>query len=166
MKTYVDNSFPSEYVPTVFDNYTAMLRVEGQPINLGLWDTSGQSNYDRLRPLAYPQTDVFLMCFAVDNRDSYESLKLRFLPEVRHHCPSVPLVLVGTKIDKRPNNPDHDKQFISNGRGHHLMKEMGARRYIECSAMTQQGVTNVFEEAVKVALEPPPKIKTTRCLLL
>ncbi|XP_053383593.1 rho-related GTP-binding protein RhoV-like [Mercenaria mercenaria] len=165
MKTYVDNSFPSEYVPTVFDNYTAVLSVEGQRINLGLWDTSGQSNYDRLRPLAYPQTDVFLLCFAVDSRDSYDNLKQRWVPEVRHHCPSTPIIVVGTKLDKRDSSVDHDKNFVSNSRGVHLMKEIGARRYLECSALTQKGVTTVFEEAVKIALEPPPKKKNEICSL-
>ena len=39
--------------------------VDGVAVSLGLWDTAGQEDYDRLRPLSYPQTDVFLICFSV-----------------------------------------------------------------------------------------------------
>lgn len=57
--------------------------VDGRPINLGLWDTAGQEDYDRLRPLSYPQTDVFLLCFAINTPTSYDNIKNKWFPEIQ-----------------------------------------------------------------------------------
>ena len=99
--SYTMNSFPTTYVPTVFDNYTAQLTVDNVRVNLGLWDTAGQEDYDRLRPLSYPQTDVFILCFCVVSPSTFANVTSKWLPELRHHCPDTPIILVGTKIDLR-----------------------------------------------------------------
>ena len=91
----------SEYIPTVFDNYSANVMVDGKPINLGLWDTAGPEDYDRLRPLSYLHTDVFLICVSVTSRNSLLNLEKKWVPEITHHCPTTPFFVVCTKIDLR-----------------------------------------------------------------
>lgn len=74
----------------------SMMRMVVQ-VELALWDTAGQEDYDRLRPLSYPDTDVILMCFSIDSPDSLENIPEKWTPEVKHFCPNVPIILVGNK---------------------------------------------------------------------
>lgn len=157
--SYTSNAFPTEYVPTVFDNYSATVMVDSKPVNLGLWDTAGQEDYDRLRPLSYPGTDVFLVSFSIVSPVSYENVKTKWYPEIRHHSAGVPFILVGTKKDLRFNE-EWIAQLRAEGKspltakdGVQLAGEIGAARYLECSALTQDGLKEVFDEAIKIALE-------------
>ncbi|KAJ2848216.1 GTPase Cdc42 [Coemansia brasiliensis] len=170
--SYTTNKFPSEYVPTVFDNYAVTVMIGDEPYTLGLFDTAGQEDYDRLRPLSYPQTDVFLVCFSVASPASFENVREKWFPEVRHHCPGVPCLVVGTQMDLRedPTTADRLKKnklkFITPEQGAQLASEFDAIKYVECSALTQKGLKNVFDEAIVAALEPPPAKKSKKCLIL
>ena len=95
------HNFPSDYVPTVFDNYSTNVLLNGSPYTVSLWDTAGQEDYDRLRPLAYPQTDVFVLCFDVANRSSFQNVTEKWIPELRHFVPEAPVLLLATKTDLR-----------------------------------------------------------------
>jgi len=158
--SYTTNSFPGEYLPTVFDNYNANAIVEGNPVNLGLWDTAGSEEYDTLRPLSYPGTDVFLICFSLFSPDSFENVTKKWYKEIMEHAPETPIILVGTKLDLREKPAaiqslkEAGQEPISTSKGEGLAKEIGAKKYLECSALTQDGLARVFEEAVKVVLFP------------
>merc|ERR1711864_61295 len=157
--SYTTNKFPRAYVPTVFDNYTVTVMIGGEPYTLGLFDTAGQEDYDRLRPLSYPQTDVFLVCFSVVSPSSFENVKEKWVPEITHHCQKTPFLLVGTQIDLRDDAATIEK----------LAKDLRAVKYVECSALTQKGLKNVFDEAILAALSddgPSTPSLCGRCSLL
>ncbi|KAJ0241870.1 Rac-like GTP-binding protein ARAC3 [Hirschfeldia incana] len=151
--------FPTDYVPTVFDIYSANVIVDGNSISLGVWDTAGLADYNRLRRLNYHSPDVFLLAFSLVSKSSYENVAKKWVPELRHYAPGVPIFLVGTKLDLRD-----DKEYllenpgavpISTSHGVELMKLVGGSAYIECSAKTQQNVKSVFDVAIKVVLQLP-----------
>jgi len=164
--SYTTNSFPGEYVPTVFDNYNANAIVDGTPVNLGLWDTAGSDEYNTLRPLSYPGTDVFVICFSIFSPSSFENVLKKWYPEIAQHMDSKPpILLVGTKSDLRnkqaaiDNLKQSGEEPITHEMGMQMKQEIGAYKYLECSALTQDGLATVFEEAIRVVLFPPAKIE-------
>jgi cell division control protein 42 len=133
---------------------------------------SGQEDYDRLRPLSYPQTDVFLVCFSVSSPASFENVKEKWIPEVHHHCPGVPCLIVGTQVDLRDDATVVEKlcrqkqRPITQEQGERLARELHAVKYVECSALTQKGLKNVFDEAIVAALDPPMNKTKRKCFIL
>jgi len=159
--TYTTNAFPSEYIPSVFDNYSANVMVDGKPISLGLWDTAGQEDYDRLRPLSYPQTDVFLVCFSISSPSSLSNVPEKWIAEIEHHCPSTPIILVGTKADLREDKntinllQERGLSPVTYEQGATVAKNINAIKYLECSSLTQKGLKDVMDEAIRSVLTPP-----------
>lgn len=171
--SYTTDSFPGEYVPTVFDNYSAPMVCDGVPVSLGLWDTAGQEDYDRLRPLSYPQTDVFLICFSVVSPSSFENVTSKWCPEIKHHCADAPILLIGTKIDLREDKEtlqilaENGQAPIKREQGQKLANKIRAVKCLECSALTQRGLKQVFDEAVRAVLRPQPvRRRQRKCSLL
>uniref|UniRef100_A0A0P4WDJ9 Uncharacterized protein n=1 Tax=Scylla olivacea TaxID=85551 RepID=A0A0P4WDJ9_SCYOL len=149
--SYTSGEFPEEYVPTVFDNFAGKHTVDGRPYALMLWDTAGQEEYERLRPLSYPGTHVFIVCFALDNRASFENVSSKWLPELQQHCPKAPIVLVGTKMDVR------NLDVLTPRDGKKLVKRHRLSKYVECSAKSQEGLQEVFTSAVMAAVGLGPR---------
>ena len=121
-------------------------------IQLGLFDTAGQEGFDRLRVLAYPGTDVFVVCFSVANPTSFTNVSEVWVPEIRHNVgEDAKIVLVGTKTDLRECSQTRkrlkalNQSPISAEQGHDLCKKLRLLTYLECSAFTQKGLKNVFE---------------------
>ncbi|CAF2747025.1 unnamed protein product [Rotaria sp. Silwood2] len=162
LTSFTRDIFPGEYIPTVFLNYLVNITVDGKSINLGLWDTAGQEDYDCLRPLSYVETDVFLICFSLVNLASFENVRKKWYPEVKHHCPHTPIILVGTKLDLRNDTSVIEKLRqqklapITSLQGEEMRKKIGAVKYLECSALTKEGLKTVFEEAIRACRHSKP----------
>ncbi|CAH02395.1 hypothetical protein KDRO_E06680 [Kluyveromyces lactis] len=177
---FAKGKFPQVYVPTVFDNYVADVEVDGRRVELALWDTAGQEDYDRLRPLSYPDSNVVLICYSIDLPDSLENVMEKWISEVLHFCQGVPIILVGCKADLR-NDPQvveelraQGLQPVSQAQAQEVADQIGAVDYIECSAKTGYGVREVFEAATRASLvgkqgKSKPKTKSSKkkkCVVL
>jgi len=169
LMAYSTNKFPEDYEPTVFDNYQCFVRVDDETVSLGLWDTAGQEDYDRLRPLSYPQTDIFVIVFDLTNRASLNNVINRWAPEVQHFSPKTPMIVVGNKVDLRNVYKAEGKDYVSRAEGEAMARKCLAN-YVECSAKTMEGLSGVFDRALRDALENiharnKPK-KNTKCSIL
>ncbi|CAL1703860.1 unnamed protein product [Somion occarium] len=150
---YAENRFPEAYIPTVFENYVTLVQFEGRLVELALWDTAGQEEYDRLRPLSYPESDVILIVFSID-------------------FPGTPLILVGTKTDLRRDEQTRrmlsaqGQTTVTAERGAAVAREIGAK-YIECSAKTGDGVQDVFGLALRESMRGKwgKMVKQRRCVV-
>nr|XP_031860366.1 uncharacterized protein CI109_004254 [Kwoniella shandongensis]KAA5527438.1 hypothetical protein CI109_004254 [Kwoniella shandongensis] len=143
-------------------------------IELALWDTAGQEDFDRLRPLSYNDTDVILIVFACNHRPSLLNVQDKWYPEMAHFCENVPLLLICTKTDLRAD-PQTQSLMAAQGtkpitsiEGEKIAKEIGAKRYLECSAKEGRGVKEVFDAAVRESLRKGGlgKMRGKKCVVL
>ncbi|EXJ77606.1 GTP-binding protein RHO3 [Capronia epimyces CBS 606.96] len=164
LNVFTRGFFPTVYEPTVFENYVHDIFVDGIHMELSLWDTAGQEEFDRLRSLSYDDTQAIMLCFSVDNRGSLENVGSKWIAEINEHCPGVKIVLCALKCDLREELEKEDddepsappRPMIQYNDGLEVARRIGALRYLECSAMRNRGVNEAFTEAARVALQVKP----------
>jgi len=170
LNVFTRGYFPTVYEPTVFENYVHDIFVDNVHIELSLWDTAGQEEFDRLRSLSYDDTHAIMLCFSVDSKDSLENVESKWVGEIAENCQGVKLVLVALKCDLREQGADEDetagegaegahkekKEMINYNQGLEVARRIKALRYLECSAMRNRGVNEAFTEAARVALSVKP----------
>ncbi|KAM0798321.1 small GTPase superfamily [Usnea florida] len=162
LNVFTRGYFPTVYEPTVFENYVHDIFVDNVHIELSLWDTAGQEEFDRLRSLSYDDTHTIMLCFSVDSKDSLENIESKWVGEIAENCQGVKLVLVALKCDLRERSSDEEEEtgagrggekvMIDYKQGLEVAKRIQALRYLECSAKRNRGVNEAFTEAARVAL--------------
>ncbi|KAI8139705.1 GTP-binding protein rhoA [Fennellomyces sp. T-0311] len=172
LTVFAHGDFPRGHVPTVFDNFVKDFDVDGQHVELALYDTAGQEDYDRLRPLSYPDTHVLLIAFAIDLPDSLDNITEKWLPEVLEHCQNVPYLLVACKKDLRDDANTIDELAkaasapVTYEQGLGVARKIGAYDYIECSAKSGDAVEEVFTAAVRATEGKKKNQKKEKCVLM
>ena len=156
---FLTDLFPKDYVPTVFDNYQINMIVKEHPVILSLWDTAGQPEYDRLRPLSYTNTNIYLICYDSNDKESFENVYKKWIPEVSKFNPKIPYLIVGTKY-----NPKNKNKLNLD----YVKKKLDYNNVLECSAKNHYNLKNIFEKAVELALKNIKKnednfIKKNKC---
>ncbi|KAI6239814.1 Rho-1 [Aphelenchoides fujianensis] len=165
LTVFSKDEFPELYETTASEHYAADIEVDGKQVELSLWDTASQEDYDDVRPLSYPDTDVILMCYSIDSPDSLDNIPEKWTPEVCHFCPNVPIILVGNKKDLRTDpqtirDLDRNKQEpVKTDQAKAIAEQIGAFAYLECSAKAKEGIREVFEKATQAALQQKKKKK-------
>uniref|UniRef100_UPI00398ECE8A ras homolog family member Ub n=1 Tax=Pristiophorus japonicus TaxID=55135 RepID=UPI00398ECE8A len=156
--SYTTNGYPTKYVPTAFDDFSAVVQVDGTPIRLQLCDTAGQDEFDKLRHFCYHKTDVFLLCFSVVSPSSFQNVTEKWMAEIRQHCPAAPVVLVGTQCDLREDVKvlielaKCKEKPVAPGAARALAEKADAVAYVECSSLTQKNLKDVFDMAILCGL--------------
>ncbi|CDQ89823.1 rho-related GTP-binding protein RhoU [Oncorhynchus mykiss] len=157
--SYTTNGYPTKYVPTAFDNFSAVVAVDGKPVKLQLCDTAGQDEFDKLRPLCYTNADVFLLCFSVVSPSSFQNVTEKWVPEIRRHCPQAPVVLVGNQSDLREDVnvlielAKYKERPVEPQEAQQCAEDMRAVSYMECSSLTQKNLKEVFDAAIVASIQ-------------
>ncbi|XP_062334488.1 rho-related GTP-binding protein RhoF [Osmerus eperlanus] len=158
LMVYAKGDFPEKYAPSVFEKYVTTISYGGKEIVLNLYDTAGQDDYDRLRPLSYQNANLVLVCYDVTNPTSFENVLIKWYPEINHFCQDVPVILIGCKTDLRKDKERTrklkalDQAPITYIQGDETKRQMNADLYLECSAKYRENVEDIFREATKRAL--------------
>ncbi|KAK6181425.1 hypothetical protein SNE40_009273 [Patella caerulea] len=152
-------SFQDDYIPTVFENFEIKHKVGGEDFVISLFDTAGLDNHRNLRTFAYNICHAIIMCFSVCDKESYKNVIDVWMPEIIAETKGkIPIILVGTQADTRGHVfPELE---ISTDAGYKLAKQIGADTYIECSALTKEGLNFAFNNVIYSALKYRKKNET------
>ncbi|XP_071392606.1 rho-related GTP-binding protein RhoU-like [Centroberyx affinis] len=157
--SYIFNGYPSEYRQTAFDVFSGLVHVNGIPTQIKLIDTAGQEEFDHFRSLCYAHVDVFILCFSVVNPVSFDNITAKWIPQIRAGNSTSPIILVGTQSDLRhsANILIHLDQLrtkpVHFSQARRLAHRIRADEYVECSALTQKSLKDVFDCAIFAAVK-------------
>ncbi|XP_068577825.1 rho-related GTP-binding protein RhoV-like [Cebidichthys violaceus] len=157
--SYIFNGYNSEYRQTAFDVFTGLVHVNGVPTRIKLIDTAGQEEFGHLRSLCYAHVDVFVLCFSLVNPVSFDNIASKWIPQIRAGNKTSPILLVGTQSDLRHNADvlirldQRSAKPVHFSRARRLAHRVRAHGYVECSALTQHNLKDVFDWAIFAAIK-------------
>uniref|UniRef100_G3NSW3 Rho family GTPase 2 n=1 Tax=Gasterosteus aculeatus aculeatus TaxID=481459 RepID=G3NSW3_GASAC len=156
LHVFAKNSYPEDYIPTVFENYTASFEIDKQRIELNMWDTSGKN--DNLFLHRPHSVFVFL------------SVDTQWQGETQEFCPGAKVVLVGCKLDLRTDLnvmrelSKHRLIPCTHEQGTTLARQMGAVAYAECtSKYSENSVRDVFHVTTLASVSRVHRPPLKRC---
>ncbi|XP_073839552.1 rho-related GTP-binding protein RhoJ-like [Musca autumnalis] len=157
LKAYIDKTYCRNPPPTMYVEYAVKTTTAaGLTSNLILCDATGVEDYNCVKRLCYPKSDVFLICCSVYEENCLENIRDNYLYDIRMCCPDVPIILVATKIDLRDTSKDTlskaNKRILTFVEGQQIAKAIGAEEYLECSALNGTGVAEVFRAVATCGL--------------
>ncbi|KAF8215523.1 rho family small GTP binding protein cdc42, partial [Mycena galopus ATCC 62051] len=159
LTSYTNKTLSTEYHSGTYGGHGTRVMIGDVLYQLGVHDTTGTREHDRIRPLGYPQTDVFLICFSIDLPASFASVRDRWFHDAQHHIDLRRVEL------KSPG----DSKTITAAQGEKLAQELGVAGYVECSSKTREGVEGVFDAVMTAALEciysPQPQSTLTEPMM-
>jgi Ras family protein A len=156
---YTDRGNIQSFLPPVIEAFVREIQIDGKEIEIAVQDTPGDDVYARLRPFYYADTNIAAICFSVEDKDSFEHAEHKWLPEVYHSRPGIPIALIACKVDLRhhPGHVEHlrrsGRRLISTEEGDDMAQRMGAKAYIECSVMDGTGVDEVIQELASISYQ-------------
>ncbi|XP_033844634.1 rho-related GTP-binding protein RhoV-like [Periophthalmus magnuspinnatus] len=157
--SYVFNGYSSDYKQTAFDVFTGLVHVNGTPTRIKLIDTAGQDEFGHLRSLCYAYVDVFILCFSLVNPGSFHNIATKWIPQIRCRNFTSPIILVGTQSDLCNNVnvllhlQERNMAPVNFKQAKKLAKRIQAHDFVECSALTQHHLKDVFDSAIFAAIK-------------
>ena len=144
----VGHAFPTRYIPTIFEGLQLEREINKEAFKINIWDTAGQDEYDRLRPLSYSGANIIFLCFALDCQESFQNVTRKWIPEIRHYAPYAQIFLIGTKYDMyQHDNPNH----VSYKEAQQLVIDQKLTCYTQCSAKENFGIDKIFNAISQVS---------------
>lgn len=153
IQTYGTGEFPEDYEITVGHSFTHNLRLNKERIEVNIHDTGGSREHAGVRHMLYNKADVFIICFSLIDRKTFQHVEQFWLNELRRLRGDIAFVMVGCQSDMRQGiNPYH----VQKNEGMQLARDLGCH-YYECSSVTQRNVKEVFDKAVMIAMDLEPR---------
>lgn len=177
LMAYTTNTFTSEHNPTLFDEFltTVQNKATMDTYQVTLWDTPGDEQHGHLRPLTYPQTDVFIACFPANDMRAFNNIKFQWISELRKYIKhvetldTIPILLVATKSDQSYEVTENgyesdDDSMVLDMLAKELVESQRLLGFVRCSSKTNEGVKDVFGEVAKYfsSIESEVSRKTSR----